>query len=155
MLKYANVDVVFQEIPDEVSLAINIANCPCHCPCCHSHYLWDDIGLPLNIDAIDDFVEEYGHDITCIAFMGGDSSPREVNMLAKYIHEQYPRLKVGWYSGRLRIPASVCKADFDYTKVGPYIRHLGTLSERTTNPRMYRPKDYGTFEDITAENKKK
>ena len=28
MLKYANFDIVFQEVPDEVTLAINISNCP-------------------------------------------------------------------------------------------------------------------------------
>ena len=39
MLKYVNTGVVFQEIPDEVTLAINISNCPCHCPGCHSHYV--------------------------------------------------------------------------------------------------------------------
>ena len=51
MLKYVNTGIVFQEIPDEVTLAINISNCPCHCPGCHSHYLWEDIGLPLDTDA--------------------------------------------------------------------------------------------------------
>ena len=56
MLKYVNTGIVFQEIPDEVTLAINISNCPCHCPGCHSHYLWEDVGLPLTTDAIDDFV---------------------------------------------------------------------------------------------------
>ena len=60
MLKYVNTGIVFQEIPDEVTLAINISNCPCRCPGCHSHYLWEDIGLPLNTDAIDAFVERYG-----------------------------------------------------------------------------------------------
>ena len=72
MLKYTNTGIVFQEIPDEVTLAINISNCPCHCPGCHSQYLWEDIGLPLDTTALDDFIDEYGRDITCIAFMGGD-----------------------------------------------------------------------------------
>ena len=40
MLKYVNTDIVFQEIPDEVTLAVNISNCPCRCPGCHSQYLW-------------------------------------------------------------------------------------------------------------------
>ena len=96
MLKYANTDIVFQEIPDEVTLAINITNCPCHCPGCHSHYLWEDIGLPLDTDAIDAFVEEYGTDMTCISFMGGDCDPKGVNILAEYIHEEYPQFKVAW-----------------------------------------------------------
>ena len=149
MLKYVNTGVVFQEVPDEVTLAINLSNCPCHCPGCHSHYLWEDIGLPLDTTAIDAFVMKYGKDITCIAFMGGDSDPREVNQLAQYIHEEHPAYKVAWYSGRLRIPSFVDKSDFDYIKLGPYIRHLGPLSKKTTNQRMYKKTDTGDFEDIT------
>ena len=149
MLKYVNTDVVFQEVPDEVTLAINISNCPCRCPGCHSHYLWEDIGLPLDTAAIDDFVRKLASDITCISFMGGDADPRGVNQLAQYIHEEYPQLKVAWYSGCIRIPSVVNKSDFDYIKIGPYIRHLGPLSKETTNQRMYRKTEDGTFEDIT------
>ncbi len=149
MLKYVNTDVVFQEIPDEVTLAVNISNCPCHCPGCHSQYLWEDIGLPLDTDAIDTFVSQYGKDITCLAFMGGDCDPKGVNMLAQYIHEEHPQYKVGWYSGRVRIPPLVNKTDFDYIKVGPYIRHLGPLGKPTTNQRLYRQDEDGSFEDIT------
>jgi anaerobic ribonucleoside-triphosphate reductase activating protein len=149
MLKYVNSDVVFQEIPDEVTLAINISNCPCRCPGCHSRYLWEDVGLPLNTEAIDDFVEEYGDDITCFAFMGGDSDPKGVNILAQYIHEEYPQFKVAWYSGKTVISAAVNRADFDYIKIGPFIRHLGPLKSPTTNQRLYRQNDQGEFEDIT------
>ena len=150
MLKYVNSDIVFQEIPDEVTLAINISNCPCHCPGCHSHYLWEDIGLPLNAEAVDAFVNEYGKNITCIAFMGGDNDPMGVNLLAQYIHEEHPQYKVAWYSGRVRITSAVNKADFDYIKVGPYLKHLGPLKQPTTNQRLYRQNDTGDFEDITS-----
>ncbi len=149
MLKYENTDIVFQEIPDEVTLAINISGCPCRCPGCHSRYLWEDIGLPLNTYAIDDFVAQFGHDITCVAFMGGDADPVGVNLLAQYIHEEHPEFKVAWYSGRLRIPAQVNKADFDFIKIGPYIEHLGPLNQPTTNQRLYRVSHEGTLEDIT------
>jgi anaerobic ribonucleoside-triphosphate reductase activating protein len=150
MLKYVNTGIVFQEIPDEVTLAINISNCPCRCPGCHSHYLWEDIGLPLNTDAIDSFVELYGTDITCFAFMGGDCDPAAINLLAQYVHEEHPQFKVAWYSGRIRIPTGVKKTDFDYIKVGPFIRHLGPLKAPTTNQRLYRLTDDGQFDDITC-----
>ena len=150
MLKYVNSDIVFQEIPDEVTLAINISNCPCHCPGCHSRYLWDDVGLPLNPEAIDDFIEKDGQDITCIAFMGGDSDPKGVDLLAQYVHEEYPHLRVAWYSGRTVISPLIQKNDFDYIKIGPFIRHLGPLKRPTTNQRLYRQNDQGEFEDITA-----
>jgi anaerobic ribonucleoside-triphosphate reductase activating protein len=76
-------------------------------------------------------------------------------MLAQYVHEEYPELKVAWYSGRLRIPSIVHKADFDYIKVGPYIKHLGPLNSPTTNQRMYRQNEDGTFDDITSRFYKK
>ena len=155
MLKYVNTGVVFQEIPDETTLAINISGCPCRCPGCHSQFLWGDVGEPLTSSVLDDFVVEYGADITCIAFMGGDADPAEVNRLARYVHEHYPRLRVAWYSGRLRVPSSVRKQDFDYIKVGPYLRHLGPLKQRTTNQRLYRQTADGTFEDITSRFRRK
>ena len=150
MLKYINSDIVFQEIPDEVTLAINISNCPCHCPGCHSHYLWEDIGLPLNPEAIDNFVQKFGSNLTCIAFMGGDGDPKGVNLLAQYVHEEYPQFKVAWYSGRTVISPLITKNDFDYIKIGPYIKHLGPLKKPTTNQRLYRQNDQGEFEDITS-----
>ena len=36
MLRYTNTDIVFQELPDEVTLAVNLSGCPCRCPGCHS-----------------------------------------------------------------------------------------------------------------------
>jgi len=150
MLKYVNTGVVFQEIPDEVTLAVNISHCPCHCPGCHSRYLWEDIGNLLTTQVLDNFVNEYGTDITCICFMGGDAEPLYVNLLARYLHTAHPKFKVGWYSGRLRISSGVNKGDFDYIKIGPYIAHLGPLNKQTTNQRLYRRSDDDSFIDITA-----
>ncbi len=44
MLKFYNYDVVCQEIPDEVTLAVNITGCPNRCEGCHSPWLWEDGG---------------------------------------------------------------------------------------------------------------
>ncbi len=45
-------------------------------------------------------LQDYGEEITCICFMGGDSSPKEINELAYFIHKQTKgQIKVGWYSG--------------------------------------------------------
>lgn len=149
MLKYVETSIVFQEIPDEVTLAINISNCPCHCPGCHSKHLWEDIGEPLTPIALEGMIREYGKDITCICFMGGDSDPGYVNILARYIHREHPQLRVGWYSGRSRVPRTILKRDFDYIKVGPYIAHLGCLKQNTTNQRLYKHAVGDDFTDIT------
>lgn len=150
MLKYVNTGVVFQEIPDEVTLAINISNCPCRCPGCHSQYLWQNVGEPLTPLALESFIREYGADITCIAFMGGDAEPTYVETLAKYLHREHPRYKVAWYSGRQRVPSVVRKGNFDYIKLGPYIEHLGCLKEKTTNQRLYKHAVGDDFTDITS-----
>ena len=148
MLKYVNTSVVFLEIPDETTLSINISNCPNHCPGCHSQYLWEDIGDELDEAAIDALVSEVRSDITCVCFMGGDSDLERLQQLADYVHAKYP-YKVGWYSGRIRLPKELDWQKFDYIKIGPYLAHLGPLNKRTTNQRMYRRAADGSFEDIT------
>lgn len=150
MLKYVNTGIVFQEIPDEVTFAINISRCPCHCPGCHSQYLAEDIGDPLTSEVLDRFIEEYGNDITCIAFMGGDAEPEYINKLAYYIHTKYPQLKVAWYSGRTTISSQINLDNFDYIKVGPYISYLGPLNSKTTNQKLYKVLKSGELEDITS-----
>lgn len=150
MLKYVNTGVVFQEIPDEVTLSINLSNCPCRCPGCHSQYLWENIGEPLTAMALNSIVSHYKGDITCVCFMGGDSEPEYVDTLAKFIHREYPYLKVAWYSGRTKVSDKISKSNFDYIKVGPYIEHLGCLKDRTTNQRLYKKAAGDDFMDITS-----
>ncbi len=149
MLKYINCDVVFQEVPNEVALAINISGCPCHCPGCHSPYLWQDEGDELTPQAIDLLIATNGDHITCVALMGGDGDPIQVDLLAQYIHKKYEGLRVAWYSGRTVISRYVDINNFDYIKIGPFISHLGPLNQRTTNQRFYRIVN-GKKEDITS-----
>ena len=104
----------------------------------------------MTTDAIDAFVEEYGEDITCLSFMGGDNDPKGVNILARYIHEEHPYFKVAWYSGKTVISSAINKVDFDYIKIGPYIKHLGPLKSPTTNQHLYRVGADGALEDITS-----
>lgn len=149
MLKYVNTSVVFLEIPDETTLSINISNCPNRCPGCHSSYLWEDIGEELDEAALDALVAEVRDNITCVAFMGGDADLERLAQLADYVHARYPAFKVGWYSGRIRLPGWFDRSKFDYIKLGPYLAHLGPLNSPTTNQRMYRKTADGSFEDIT------
>ena len=52
MLRYYNFDIVFAEIPEEVTLAINITNCPNRCVGCHSPHLQQDIGENLTTEEL-------------------------------------------------------------------------------------------------------
>ena len=138
MLKYVDAKVVFAEVPDEVTLAINISNCPCQCKGCHSPYLAEDIGTPLNWNALLYDLIPDNKGITCICFMGGDAEPIRINILGKYIKENFPHLKVAWYSGRQELSNDIDLCNFDYIKLGPYKEEFGPLNSRTTNQKFYK-----------------
>lgn len=147
MIKYLETLVAFAEIPDEITLCINITNCPCNCNGCHSSYLSKDIGEELNNDVLDKLISD-NSGISCIAFMGGDSSPKEINDLAKYVKDKYP-ISIAWYSGRQELSKDINLDNFDYIKLGPYIKELGPLTSKTTNQRLYQ---YGKlFSDYTID----
>lgn len=135
MLKYVDAKVVFAEVPDEITLAINISNCPCHCEGCHSSYLAEDIGEPLNLQHLTNLIDS-NKGITCVCIMGGDANPSEVDDIAQDIKEYYPELKVAWYSGRQELSKEIELENFNYIKLGPYIKDKGPLNCRTTNQVM-------------------
>ena len=150
MLKYVNFDIVFQEIPDEVTLAINISNCPNRCQGCHSPFLQKDTGEPLTEAFLAYLLSEYGDSVTCFCFMGGDSEPDEIELLARFLNTQtVAKVKVGWYSGRQNLPITFNKEYFRYIKLGPYIEHLGPLKSATTNQRLYKIEEKGQMVDIS------
>jgi anaerobic ribonucleoside-triphosphate reductase activating protein len=139
MLKYTDAVVTFAEIPNEITLCINISNCPIHCPGCHSKYLWEDVGEPLNLMHLCDLIDG-NIGITCVCIMGGDADPIDVDMLAGDIKEYY-ELKTAWYSGRQELSKDITLDNFDFIKLGPYIEKLGGLDSKTTNQRMYKVED--------------
>lgn len=146
MLKYVETLVTFSEFPDEISLCINISNCPNACVNCHSSYLKEDIGTILDYKELDKLIQK-NHGITCIGFMGGDRDPSEINKLAKYIKDNY-NLKIGWYSGSETLSNKIDVRLFNFIKIGPYIEKYGPLNKRTTNQRMYENIN-GNLDDIT------
>lgn len=138
MLKYVDTKVTFSEVPDEISLCINISNCPCQCKGCHSSYLAQDIGNPLNKLVLSKLLED-NKGISCVSFMGGDSDTIHIVALASYV-KTHTNLKVAWYSGRSELADIVSKQLqwFDYIKLGPYKEEFGPLNSRTTNQRFYK-----------------
>lgn len=143
MLKYVDTAVTLREIPDEITLCINISNCPCHCKGCHSSYLAGDIGEDLDEDSLVDMMLS-NKGITCVAFMGGDSSPEYVNWLAGIIRStneldkgSWVDVRIAWYSGRQELSPAIELKNFNYIKLGPYIEELGPLNNPNTNQRFY------------------
>ena len=135
MLKYVDAKVVFAEVPDEVTLAINISGCPCNCRGCHSSYLAEDIGEPLDLQHLTNLIDS-NKGITCVCLMGGDSNPEYINILGKTI--KCHKLKSAWYSGRQELSKEIDLKNFDFVKLGPYIEELGPLNSKNTNQRFYK-----------------
>ena len=149
MLRYVDYDIVFQEIPDEVTLAINLSNCPNRCKGCHSPHLLENVGESLTEESLGHLLQKYGKAVTCVCFMGGDAEPFEVERLAGFLDRQSIALvKVGWYSGKNELPEGLSVQNFEYIKLGPYIEKLGGLKSPDTNQHFYRI--YGDeMKDIT------
>lgn len=151
MLRYTDYNIVFQEIPDEVTLAINISGCPNRCTGCHSPWLWEDIGIQLTDEAFSELLSKYRNEVTCVCFMGGDADPAAVEHLALKVRElpAVRPLKTAWYSGRQEISPLVRATSFDFIKLGPYIAGLGSLKSMTTNQRLYAVSPTGEMTDLT------
>lgn len=135
-MKYLRTSVVFAEIPDEITLAIEITNCPHHCVNCHSPELREDTGIELTTNIIDKLIKRY-EDCTCICFMGGDRDHSEILDICKYIRSKYPAYKLAFYSGD-RVLNESLYAVLDYYKVGPYVEEFGPLNKPTTNQILYK-----------------
>ena len=155
MLKYFNYDIVFQEIPDEVTLAINFSLCPNKCPGCHSPWLWEDRGEELDEQTLVNLISVYDGSFTCLAFMGGDNDPKAVNKLAKFVKENFKNIKTAWYSGKDCLSEDIEEKYFDYIKTGGYKKELGSLKDKTTNQRLWKYNSNGEKEDITYRFQKK
>lgn len=95
MLHYINTDIVFQEFPDEVTLAINVSGCPCHCPGCHSQFLWADRGHDLTTEALSALILQAKDTITCVGFMGGRWRP-SWGRQARWTRATEPRRTESW-----------------------------------------------------------
>lgn len=135
-LKYDGYSIVMQEVPNEVSLAININDCPYKCKGCHSKYLWEYEGSYL-LDDIDELLTQYEGLITCVCFMGGDQNENDLFICLNKVKEK--QIKTCLYTGKdsIDLISNSIIQQLDYIKIGRYIEELGGLDKQTTNQRMY------------------
>ena len=134
-MKYVETEIVFREIPNKVTLAINVSGCPYKCKGCHSPHLQKYIGTDLNEKEIDKLLKKY-KGVECICFMGGDAFQSELNKLLRYIKYRY-NILTGWYSGSDRLSEYIEYKNLDYYKIGSYKEELGPLSCESSNQALY------------------
>lgn len=134
MIKYKDYYIVFEEIPDKVTLAINLTNCQNRCIGCHSPELRENIGNVLNYAEIDKMIRS-NMGINCVLFMGEGNDKEMLLTIAKYVKNVY-NISVAVYSGRQDVENEFYSV-FDYVKVGPYKKEFGPLNSKNTNQKLY------------------
>jgi anaerobic ribonucleoside-triphosphate reductase activating protein len=135
-MRYAFTDVVFQEVPDEISLLFFICGCPHRCAGCHSSSLWiENQGTPLTTEVYTDWLNRYQGLVTCILFFGGEWWPTQLAA-----HLQLARglgYKTCLYTGLDDVSPEI-KQHLNYLKTGPWIPRRGGLDRPTTNQKFIR-----------------
>jgi len=130
-----NYDVVFQEIPEEMSLAVWLSGCIVRCPACNQRYLWEDKGTPLDVETLCGLLNN-NQGVTCCLLMGGEHNIDALTELFMYAHK---RIKTAWYCGLDRLPKQHqgILQYLDWYKEGHFDIELGGLDSPTTNQRLY------------------
>ena len=145
MIKYVPgmTNVVLEEIPRKLALAVEISNCRGNCKGCHSPWLRTDTGVELTPQVADSLIaDNFGVD--CFLLLGEGNDPQALLSLAAHLRKSHPGMELALYSGREQVEKELYEA-FDYIKTGPYREECGPLNSRTTNQRLYH---HG--EDITS-----
>jgi anaerobic ribonucleoside-triphosphate reductase activating protein len=151
-MNFYKYDIVFQEVPGEISLAFYMTGCGLRCSGCHSPELWVATnGRPLMPPLFDQLIQRYYPDVSCVLFMGGDWEPL---WLSYYLgRAQRQGLKTALYTGREidELPQGVLSR-LDFLKTGPWRSELGGLNSPSTNQKFYRLKEEACLFDSVMSN---
>ncbi|WP_373818692.1 anaerobic ribonucleoside-triphosphate reductase activating protein [Glaesserella sp.] len=135
-LRFSNEQIVWQEVPNETSLAFLINGCPLGCKGCHSADSWKaDSGVLLTEEYLQQRLTQYQGLISCVLFMGGEWQAETLIRLLKLVRQH--GLKTCLYTGleRHELPQALIK-HLTYLKTGRWIAERGGLNSLTTNQRF-------------------
>ncbi|MEG9498796.1 anaerobic ribonucleoside-triphosphate reductase activating protein [Mannheimia indoligenes] len=135
-LRFSSEQIVWQEVPNETSLAFLITGCPLGCKGCHSVESWKACeGKELTLDYLNERLKRYQGLISCVLFMGGEWQSKKLLSLLKYCKQQ--KLQTCLYTGLERHEVPPCLlAELTYLKTGRWIAEQGGLNSLTTNQRF-------------------
>ena len=123
--------VVFQEVPNEISLCFSITGCKVGCKGCHSTELWNaNYGIALTNQNFIQWLTKYKNLITCVVFFGGEW--QEQALIEKLIIAKNFHLKTCLYSGREYININISQ-HLTFLKTGAWQAELGGLDSLTSN----------------------
>lgn len=133
-MNYHNYDIVFQEVPGEISLCFSITGCRLFCKGCHSTHLWhhkDSQELtPLLLQHL---LEKYQGLISCVLFLGGEWE--EATLIELLIQCKAANLATALYTGEEDVSRAI-KDELTYLKTGRWLAELGGLQSPNTNQKL-------------------
>lgn len=133
-MNYSSKQIVWQEVPGEVSLAYTISGCPLRCVGCHSADTWPlGAGYLLTLADFKAELEKYQGLMTCVLFLGGEWHEQMLLELLEIAQKQ--GLNTCLYTGYEDVSHEL-KARLTYLKTGPWVRELGGLDSANTNQRF-------------------
>ncbi|MDG6258441.1 anaerobic ribonucleoside-triphosphate reductase activating protein [Glaesserella parasuis] len=135
-IRFISEQIVWQEVPNETSLAFLISGYPLGCKGCHSIESWKlGSGQILSETYLQQRLVQYQGLISCVLFMGGEWLPEQ--LLQRLQLARQFGLKTCLYTGLEleQLPPEIL-AVLDYVKTGRWIAELGGLNCITTNQRF-------------------
>lgn len=135
-LRFTNEEVVWQEVPNETTLAYLFSGCPLRCKGCHSAEAWSTkIGTAMTTTYFQKRIKQYSGLITCVLFLGGEWQPNNLLNLLKISNNH--GLKTCLYTGleQHEIPQELLE-HLTYLKTGRWIAERGGLENINTNQRF-------------------
>ncbi|MEE2002338.1 anaerobic ribonucleoside-triphosphate reductase activating protein [Alkalimonas sp. MEB108] len=134
MLRFSIEQVVWQEVPGEVSLAYTITGCTLGCKGCHSTETWDaSQGTLLTDEYFEQRLNQYRGLISCVLFLGGEWQSLELERKLKLARRH--GLHTCLYTGLDDIEPKL-KAELTYLKTGRWLPERGGLDSLTTNQQL-------------------
>ncbi|MBL4908752.1 MAG: anaerobic ribonucleoside-triphosphate reductase activating protein [Alteromonadaceae bacterium] len=123
--------IVFQEVPNEISLCFSISGCKVGCKGCHSTELWNEnYGIELSNKKFMQWLNKYKNLITCVVFFGGEW--QESALIEKLIIAKNFNVKTCLYSGQEHININISQ-HLTFLKTGAWQAVLGGLDSITSN----------------------
>ena len=144
-MKTAYINVVLQEVPGEIAIALSFTGCPMQCDGCHSPELRNpELGEKFTVEEFINKLKSYNGLLSCALFVGGDWNEK---CLIEYMDIALIHgLKVCLYTGKTEVSESIMQR-LTYLKTGAWNKEVGGLNSPKTNQKM---KNVKTGEDITS-----
>jgi len=132
-MRYISKQVVFTEVPNEVSLSYMITGCQLKCKWCHSASAWNwEVWTLLTIELLEQHLKENEWMITCVLFLWWEWEPLSMIALLECVRNK--GLKTCLYTWMEYEDMDDRILNYlTYIKTWPYIKELWALTNPKTN----------------------